>query len=202
MIQKLINTYNLRFFLNALLVYCALSVVVLDSHAVPSQLLEDYVLSEQSAEWINTLPLDSSERIFFEVLKAQSLGNLKGSAEILELAENRPELKHSLQKLKQRQLLLEITQGADQSLWDDLIKIAGEYTQVEAYVPPRRDKGDSIDHEDGQSHLISMAELYSLVIDKAKQVNQLSALGALHYIDQYQKNMAKNIQLPLLHGFN
>ena len=77
-----------------------ISFAPLRSSATPDQLWEDYVFAERPKEWVEQRPEGSIDRVFFEVLNAQSMGQLEYAAQLLDGVKNQSNLTWPLSSLK------------------------------------------------------------------------------------------------------
>ena len=91
--------------------------------AHPDQLWEDYVLAPNARSWVESLPLKSPERAYFEILNDQAQGDLERARQTLKRAKDDQISSSLLETLQARQLVLELTQGSPAESWDALASL-------------------------------------------------------------------------------
>ena len=149
-------------FLSLLIVTLLMSVYPSLASATPDQLWEDFIFTEQPREWVERLPEGSPDRIFFEILNAQTEGELDYASQRLESVKDQPRLTRLLAKLKARQTLLEITHERSKESWQSLLDLTNYPTPASAYLPPRQKQAQTHSKE-ATAHQLSDRELNNKV---------------------------------------
>ena len=161
-----------------------MGVSPLEGSATPNQLWEDYVFAERPREWVEQRPEGSPDRIFFEVLNAQSMGQLERAARLLDGVKDRSNLKWVLSQLRARQTLLEITRSPSPKDWESLQKLIQYSPPSPAYIPPRQAKDQDSTFLSSQDDRLTTNELREALVEREAEENILTQSGLHHMLSR------------------
>ena len=158
----------------ALIALCALWALSAPqmASATPDQLWEDYVLSENVEEWLESLPVGSENRLYLEVLHAQANGALSTADQLIKNAESAGVLPWRVASLKTRQLLLTLSEHHSDSAWGEIIKSSRvTLSNTPYHPPPRGDQSKTTIDQSKRSkdNRVTLKELDELIEARVKE---------------------------------